>query len=684
MKRLTLALLACACIQPAWLPVFVPATVLAQDTDDDFRKEFEKQLEAGQKPEMAKLAKSKSYEAAVWIDRIAEKLSETPDDAERKVFDALAEAWRTNFAKSEFPSRSLSYYAGLDESKRRIRKDLRDRWKSAWREYDGNLQKKDGMVFANLLDEVEALAGAFESEGDLFHASEAYRVHALMQDEALRGPSADLHGAWKAYGYAIAPREKLDLKDPILEELKKRQAALAARGADQKGGGVPAEPGAGSGGAASKPSTPATTITATMSFEMLSSFDAFQRPLYALDDNYPMWEAIPLKKKDSVEPISRNADCPPLVRSGSSDIRFDTDGDGKGDEKLTLTGNIVPIKVQIGKGGDKRPWGFFATTGIQKDSYQSIEVNLAPDDNQYLLYTIGGASITGMLGTTPVRIIDDTMDGNYGSTPQTWGTLGMTPNHYEPLMDSIVIGTGKRARPYSELVEMEGRWYKLEVQDKGTKLVALPADVDTGVLKLEFKGPVQPTYLVMVGSGDTKNCYFDLVEGGAKGVRVPVGSYTLYYGEVRKGKKKQMQKAAIVPPNTGAPSWSVRKGETTAVTLGAPFGFDFRFEVDGSKIKVIGDTIAVVGTAGERYERPWNAVARPEALWRKKGSKQALGDTKLGVGSLDTINDASLGWKSAWFPLTTEADAKQSADLEMQLVQKKHDLFGKVESVWKE
>ncbi len=681
MKTLPFALLACAALQPAWLPMPVSVVAYAQDADDDFRNEFQKHLDGAQKAEQQKLVKAKSYEAAVWIDRLAEKLSVTPDPAEQKLFDALAEAWRANFAKSEFPARSQSYYAGLDDSKRRIRKDLTDRWKSAWREFDGNLQKKDGLVFANIMDEVEALAGAFESEGDLFHASEAYRVHAQMQDEMLRGQSADLHGAWKSYGYAITPREKLDLKDPVLEELKKRHAALAARGADQKGGGAPADPG---GAAAPKAAGPSVPLSATMSFEMLSSFDAFQRPIYGLDDNYPMWEGIRLLKKDSVEPLPRNSDCPPLVRTGSSDIRFDTDGDGKGDEKLTLTGNIVPIKVKIGKGGAQRPWGFFATTGIQKDSYQGVEVNLAPDDAQFVLYTIGGASIVGTLGTTPVRLIDDTLDGKYGSMPQTWGTLGMTPNHYEPVMDTMVIGPGKRAKPYSELVEIEGRWYKLEVQEEGGKLAALPSDVDTGVLKLDFKGPVQPTYLVMMGSGDTKNCYFDIVEGGAKGVRVPVGSYTLYYGELRKGKKKQMQKAVIVPPNTGAPSWSVRKNEVTNVTLGAPFGFDFRFETDGSKLKVLGGTVAVVGNAGERYERPWNAVAKPEALWRKKGTKQAAGDEKMGVGSLDTINDAKLGWASVWFPLNTEIDAKQEATFEVQLVQKKHDLFGKVESAWKE
>jgi hypothetical protein len=373
------------------------------------------------------------------------------------------------------------------------------------------------------------------------------------------------------------------------------------------------------------------------------------------------------------------------VRTGSSDIRFDTNEDKQGDEKIPMTGNITAVRIQIGRGDKKRPWAFFAVTGVPKDSYEGIEVNLAPDDRQYTIYTLGAACVTGLVGATPVRIIDDSLDGVYGNSPQRFGSVGLTTDHFEPWLDSIVIGSAKRARPWSEIQEIEGNFYKLAVQEQGAKLGITPVSIETGTLKLEFKGPVQPTYVVVAGSGDTKDCYYDLVEGGAKGVRVPVGNYSLYYGELRKGKKKQMQKALILPPAQNPPSWSVRKGETTTVTLGAPFGFEFRFDSDGGKITVKGKTVVVSGVASERYERPWNCVARPEVAWRKKGARQPLGDAKMPIGDYETINNKDLGWSCVWFPLDLVADTKEKGGtFEVQLTQKKHDLFGKIESAWKE
>ena len=44
------------------------------------------------------------------------------------------------------------------------------------------------------------------------------------------------------------------------------------------------------------------------------------------------------------------------------------------------------------------------------------------------------------------------------------------------------------------------------------------------------------------------------------------------------------------------------------------------------------------------------------------------------------------GWPAAWFPLDTTVETKEKpgTEVEVQLVDKKHDLFGKVESDWKE
>ena len=176
---------------------------------------------------------------------------------------------------------------------------------------------------------------------------------------------------------------------------------------------------------------------------------------------------------------------------------------------------------------------------------------------------------------------------------------------------------------------------------------------------------------------------FDLVGAGGKGVEVPVGVYKLYYGEMRKGSKREMAKTIILP-GADTQTWTVTKGKTTTVELGQPYSFDFQVQQDAKMAKVVGGTVVVTGKAGERYERPWNCVPRPDMSIRKKGAKKGTKPQKM-----DAIvgNDQlySIGWEHAWFPLDTVID-KQAGDgtVEVQLTEKKNKLFGKVVSDWKE
>jgi mannose-6-phosphate isomerase-like protein (cupin superfamily) len=258
----------------------------------------------------------------------------------------------------------------------------------------------------------------------------------------------------------------------------------------------------------------------------------------------------------------------------------------------------------------------------------------------------------------------------------------MSRDHYQPNMDSIVVGDAKRARPWSELQQIGGKWWSFDMQSDGRELSARQVAVDTGVLKLEYKGGVAPTWCVLKGEGQLQNCFFDIVEGGSKGVEVPTGRYTLYYGEVRKGKKRQQQKALIVP-SKGMQNWDVRKGETTVVQLGAPFDFDFRTRLEEGVLTIEGASVVATGSAGERYERAWQCVPQVEAAWRKSGTKKASKAEKL-PRVLDNDGINTLGWAAAWFPLDLQMEAKGVEKVEVQLVDKKHDLFGKVESAWKE
>jgi hypothetical protein len=350
---------------------------------------------------------------------------------------------------------------------------------------------------------------------------------------------------------------------------------------------------------------------------------------------------------------------------------------------LALAGNPLLVETKLGSGEGARPWAFLAQVGNKQDQYQRIEVNFDASDTAYTIYTTSASSVVGDLAGTPIRVIDDSMDAVYGSLPLTWGEPGLTPENFQPEMDCILVGSDKRARPWSEIQEIGGKWYRLDPDKIGSSIQATPLRVETGTLKLDFKGATA-TWVVVRGSGELlKNSYFDLVDGGSKGVQVPVGRYTLFYGEVRKGKKRQVQKTLILPGKS-TPSFEVKKGETSVVSLGAPFGFDFRFRRDGDKLTVDGKTVVVVGKNQERYERAWNCVARPEVVWRKKGSRAGSKPEKMPVLS-GTEGIEKYGWEATWFPLDCEIDLKlEKNPIEVQLVEKRHDLFGKIESAWKE
>jgi hypothetical protein len=345
---------------------------------------------------------------------------------------------------------------------------------------------------------------------------------------------------------------------------------------------------------------------------------------------------------------------------------------------------MAPFRIQVGKGDTSRPWAFFAVSGIEKDSFQGVEVNLSANDTQMPIYTLSAASVVGNLAGTPIRIIDDTMDAVYGSETQTFGYAGLTNGMFQPEMDSIVVGGSKRARPWSEYQEVGGKWWKFEKGSKGKQINATPANVETGTLKLEFKG-LAPNYVVVRGAEALKDSYYDLVEGGAKGVAVPAGRYALYYGDVRKGKKRQMLKALIMP-GKGSANYDVAVGGTTVVKLGAPYAFDFNLKKGEEKVTVVGDSVVVTGAGSERYERPWSCVPHPDASWRKKGTKKVVKTEKMPlIQSTAGIYDrGDAGWLAVWFPLDLELDVKGAGEVEVQLVDEKHKLFGKVESAWKE
>jgi hypothetical protein len=85
---------------------------------------------------------------------------------------------------------------------------------------------------------------------------------------------------------------------------------------------------------------------------------------------------------------------------------------------------------------------------------------------------------------------------------------------------------------------------------------------------------------------------------------------------------------------------------------------------------------------GERYERVWGAVSQPAVSYREKGAKRGSKGEEM-----DVIKDQDALYKSrkaAWFPIDVTLDKRPSVtEVEVQLVEKKNKLFGKITSIWK-
>jgi hypothetical protein len=193
---------------------------------------------------------------------------------------------------------------------------------------------------------------------------------------------------------------------------------------------------------------------------------------------------------------------------------------------------------------------------------------------------------------------------------------------------------------------------------------------------------VSADWLLVRGTGDREDCFFDLLANRG-GVEVPTGTYELYTGQVSKGKRDQLAKA-LVCPSSNTPTWRVDPGQTAVVELGAPFGFDFDFTQDDERVTVDGGSIVVTGRGRETYQRLWNCVVHPELESRRAGSSRGGKEGKLrSAESQEDITDNQNDFSLAWRPFNYEFDKKKPGEtLELQMLEKKNKLFGKIESDW--
>jgi hypothetical protein len=650
------------------------ATAAPQENYSEFKERFDKSVSIGANDDLHRLVQAQELWTILLVMETAEANVHSQNEKLLLRMEALGKSWAAT-KTGDFVKHMERYFAQLDPPRARERLKIKGAYDRATQTFaEAEKAKEKGKLNA-LAEQFQGYAEGLETLGDKYYAGNAWLYRALCMDEAHQGAeSADLRAVAYAYQRLIDLRVEIDLKDRTYREavpFLKRLEGLGFTGKSEGGeaGGTGSGPVATSAGA---------SMTVAATFEALPELEPLPRPSYFLDEHYPLWDSLRFGAVDSAATLTRIADSPKFIRTGSTKIEVDDDGDGKMDRELPARGRLELFELELGK--SKRKWAFFVQAGNQTDQYQGIELSTAASDDNWSIFVAPGASVVADVGGVRLQVFDDNMDGAYGSAPKPIEHGGMTKGLSHPEVDTLLLGDAKRAIPWSEYVKFPTGWMKLESQDEGARFVATPVTLKTGKLRLEAKG-LTPEFLVVRGASDFENCYIDIA--GGKEVEVPVGRYRVHWGLVTKGAKKQLIKALVLPTETSK-TFEVTEGTTVAVPFGAPFDFVFEHKVEAESITITGNSVAIIGAGGERYERIYLAVPRPEVSYRKKGAKRGGKPVEMEIIQDRDGFDRKGGYDAIWKPLDLVLPKKANeTEVEVQLTETKNKLFGNIEGSWR-
>ena len=652
--------------------VEVAVSVQDADPETEFRQKIARAVQIGDFDQVGKVMKADIERARLYVVQTAVKMGASPDKETGELLKTLVSGWKRG-PGGDFASNMQRYYELLDPATRRQRLELKQRYDPIYFDYvtQANREKGDSRnrLMLALAEQLESIGDAFDEMGDKFYASEAYYAAAWASDVyALGDTDADLARVSRAYAKCAELRDGIDLKDDRHRSALARSKELEAIGYS---GDLTGEEAASltAGIELGKPRTLSGT------FRAVEDLVSIPQPSYSADSAFLTWSSVYMGRVGTTGKFVNMGQSPDLKRIGASEVEV-TGTDGT-IQNITITGNRTLIQTTVGS--DPIPWAFELQTGGPQDFFQGIQANLQPDENHLNTYVAPASGMAYDLDGVELVVFDTNLDGIYGSWPISMGYSQIPEGLFQPEVDAIQIDGGKRLLPFSEYVQVKDAWYKLEPQANGRNLVVTPATVQTGELTLKVKG-VKPSFVVLRGRDKVENVFVDL--SSSKKVEVPIGQYQLYYGTVRDGKRADDLEKVLMMPSKTTPILSVRAGETTEALIGAPFTFHFEAEADDGETFVAGRSIAVRGVANELYTRFWNTRPAPEVFVRAAGTKRGGASEKMKLVNDDqSLSDT--GYDKAWFPLDVTVAHKYSGDpVEVQLVQKKTELFGKIESEW--
>lgn len=664
----------------------VASAFLIQGGPADFWKRFMEEAERNDPKAMAKLVQ-REPDNAVWAltDRAQAYQVNNSPEVEAQI-DKLVTAWK-DAMKTNFLEKYNDELQSFDQSQW-------NEWRRSLGRWNGLLsteqKRRRGELDKESLDKFVAesleVAGIFETLGDKYLAATCYFWAGTALDPENNTKAPDGTRALEYYKKTLKYREDLDHRDTFYNDLSGRADRLAQelkrgpteRKPEKKEPGAPVKGGTELGGGEffakdSKwvPSPGKFLVTPLMEFE---------RPGWNCDEYLLDWVSVGLQGKPEGKPVSSKIPFFDASKEAKflreSDAKYSIDPGNNTTIPLKL-GRPTPVEFKLPSGAD---YALTVGMGSNQEPIQGTAINVAGDSTfAQIFFTSAASRLVDLMGQK-VRIFDDNCDGRMGSDPIEIADFGGRMQGGLPLLDSMVVGGGKRAVPYSGFVKLGPKWYRIKSDSDGSgaKFQARELDVKTGTVKLTWAGPAnyRPRYIVIRETGDYAGAYFDLA-GSDKGVEVPAGDYEFYYGVFRAGKGKNLQKYAVLP-TAASKKIHVEPGSVTTLTMGAPFQFQFKLSQEGQEITIPGRSIEIRGSGGERYVLLSDEVPRPKVEVRKPGAKAGIeiGEMKRN----ERKGNDPIG--ILFHPADFKGKRPDPASTEIRLVEE-HKWFGPIASEWK-
>lgn len=654
----------------------------------DFWRRFLNEVQANDPKTLMQMVR-KEPDNAIWSLYDAAnsyQVNNNPDlgTAIEKLVKAWKEAYSTNFLDKHYDE-----LRNFDQGQWNEWRRSTGRWNGLLAA-DGKRRKGelDDEGVAKFTADAVDLAGVFEALGDKYLAGACWYWAGASVDPEQNAKTADVAKCVEYYRKALKLREELDHKDSWYNDL----AALATRlESEAKKGGAPKKPGdkkpgpTGAKGGADPLggsdlfAKDSKWLPSPGKFAVVAPGE-FERPGWNTDEYYLDWIAVGLEGKPgtkSVEaklPFFETSKEAKFLREADSKYAFDP-----GDKTAIPIKLAKPTPFEFRLPGAQAEYAFSVVMGSNQEPYHGATINVSSSEAYAQIYYATAASRMIEVAGQKVRVFDDNVDGRMGSDAYSLKDFGGRMDGGLPLFDSMILGAGKRAVPFSGFVKLGPKWYRLKSDSEGygVKFQARELDIKTGTMKLVWNGPAafKPKWMIVREVGELSGAFFDLLSND-KGVEVPVGEYELFFGMYRTGKGKQVVKYAVIP-GKDAKKIKVDAGASVTITMGAPFHYTFKSTQDASEVTVTGKSVEIQGAAGERYVLLSDETPRPKVEWRKPGAKAGseLGEMKRGELS------QKLPPSVLCYPVDFKAKKPDASAIELRLVEE-HKWFGPVASEW--